>query len=274
MFYNVMPLSNGEILTTFGRSVGVICARGAYRPLGGMTRPFRVLRSACAVAEDGSVLLGEYLFNADRTPIRIYRYTPGSANVDVVHTFRAGDVQHVHGIFRDPFAPGLWCTVGDRPAECRILYSTDQFRTHTVFGAGDETWRAVSLQFTPDALFYGMDAEFQKNFIYRVDRKTGRRDTVTGVEGPIYYSACLGNDLFFAVTVEYCPSQEGNSASLWHVDAVSGVATRVAQFQKDRLPVHWFLAGTIDFARTDGSRPEIYLRTTALSPDNSVFSVR
>jgi hypothetical protein len=274
MYYNVMPLSNGEIFATFGKAIGVFEEGGRFRALTGIERPFRVLRAACAVADDGAVVFGEYVVNHERTAIRIYRYEPGRPGAEVAHTFPAGEVRHVHGVYRDPFAPGLWCAVGDKPAECRILHSDDQFRAHTVFGAGDETWRAVSLQFTPDAVFYGMDAEFQRNFIFRVDRRTGQRDVVTAVEGPIYYSARLGNDLFFAVTVEYCPSQEGNAAVLWRVNSVNGAATRVTQFRKDSLPVHGFLAGTIDFARGDGTARELYLRTTALRPDNAVYSLR
>jgi len=124
-----------------------------------------------------------------------------------------------------------------------FIQTDDGFRTLEVIGKGDETWRCVNLLFTEDAIYYSMDAEFVRNWIYRIDRKSGRRDTLGSVDGPVYYSYAFGKDLFFAVTAELCPSQQGKSASLWHVSEV-GDLKQIFSVEKDRLPVKYFMPGT------------------------------
>ncbi|MEO7082846.1 MAG: hypothetical protein ABI442_01375 [Gemmatimonadaceae bacterium] len=274
MFYNVLPLEQGGLFTTFGKDVALIDEHGTVKPIGGFLNPFRVLRGGCALSPDGSILFGEYRPNAERSAIVLYRYWPGSDSVEVAYTFPVGAIRHVHGIYTDPYGDGQWLLAGDIGGECRILRSTDGFRTHDVIGAGDESWRAVSMQFTPDAVYYGMDAEFTPNFIYRIDRKTGVRDVVQQVEGPMYYSTALGSEIYFAVTAELCPSQQGDFAALWHIDGATGGAKRLRTFPTDGKSVHYFMPGTLDFARGDGTRPEILFRTTSLVPDNAVFAIR
>ena len=51
----------------------------------------------------------------------------------------------------------------------------DALQTLPAVGAGDETWRAVSVQFTRDAVWYATDAEFRPNRLFRLDRASGRR---------------------------------------------------------------------------------------------------
>ena len=273
MYYNVVPLANGEFFLSFGKEIGVMGGDGAVRALAGLVRPCRILRGGCAVDDDGNVWFGEYLPNSGRGPIRIYRYQPGARDVEVAHEFPAGAIRHVHGLFRDRFGPDVWAATGDRGGECRVMHSSDGFRTCTVLGGGDETWRTVSLQFTRDAVYYGMDAEFTQNYIYRVDRRTGHRDVLQAVEGPTYYSAHLGDDLYFGVTAELCPSQQGRTAVLWKVDSRDDATTRVVTFPKDRFPVRYFMPGTIDFAAADGSRAELLFHLTALVPDSGVYAI-
>src|SRR3954471_10528049 len=57
MVTNVVKLSNGDLFVTFDRSVGLIRG-GKYKPLAGLVRPCRVLRSACATDADGSIYFG------------------------------------------------------------------------------------------------------------------------------------------------------------------------------------------------------------------------
>lgn len=273
MYYNVLPLPSGEMFLTFGKDVGVIQPTSELQRIGGLHRPCRVLRGACALGADGAVYFGEYIDNAHRGPLHVYRYWPGASEVECVYSFSAGAIRHVHGVFTDPYGPDLWCAAGDSESECRIIRTGDGFRTHDIVGGGDETWRAVSLQFTPDAVFYAMDAEFRQNYIHRIDRKTGRRDVVQALEGPTYYSARRGMDLFFAVTAELAPIQKGKFAALWHVDGGTSGTQRLATFPKDAMSVRYFLPGTLDFAQGDGSRHEILFRTTALRPDNAVYAI-
>jgi hypothetical protein len=132
----------------------------------------------------------------------------------------------------------------------------------------------VSLRFSKDAVFYGMDAEFQQNYLYRIDRATGKRETLTELEGPVYYSYSVGEDLFFAVSAELCPSQQGTFAALWHV-APDGECTRLLTQEKDRLPVHYFMPGTLHFPQGPGVRGYVPFHMVALrGGDNRSFALR
>jgi hypothetical protein len=261
-FYNVVALGDGSLFLTFAKNAGVL--RGdVTTPVQGLLRPMRVLRNACALDASGDVYFGEYIPNADRGPVHLYRLPAGSTRVEVAHRFDAGEIRHVHGVYRDPHDGALWCVTGDRPSECRILRSTDGFRTMETIGSGDESWRAVSLVFTPAAVYYGTDAEFRPNHLYRIERASGTREALVGVEGPVYYSTSEGGELFFGVTAELCPSQTEAAGVIWQVGEGSA-PRRLAAMSKDRLPVRFFLPGTIDFAGGPGRPGEVYLRGTAL----------
>lgn len=271
MFYNVVLLGDGSYFLTFNKAIGVLKATG-IQMVRGLQRPCRVLRGCCAVSDRGDIYFSEYLDNAERGPMRVYRYQPGIDEIETIYTFPAQSIRHAHGIFADPWSGALWCTTGDQGMENRILRTADGFRTVDCVGCGDESWRAVSLQFTPDAIYYAMDAEFTENYIFRIDRRSGAREVVHPVEGPVYYSTSAAASLFFAVTAELCPSQQGGFAALWRVGP-DGEARRIFTMDKDRLPCFYFMPGVIEFPRGPGLRDRLYFHTTSLKSDDAMFSV-
>jgi len=273
LVYNVVALGKDTLLVTYGRGVWIFRA-GRGTALEGLLRPCRVLRGGVAVDTSGRAHFGEYLTNRARTAMRVYRLEPGAKRAEVAHEFPAGAVRHVHGVYRDPFDGALWCLTGDFGAECRMLTTRDGFRTLDVVGAGDESWRCVSLLFTATHVYYATDAEFARNRVYRVDRRSGRREELGELDGPTYYTYAWGNDLFFAVTAELCPSQQGRSASLWHLDS-TGKLQRLASFEKDRLPVGLFLPGTLHFPSGPGRAGEFYFHAVGLrGADGRTFRVQ
>ena len=273
MFYNVIAAADGSLFVTFDRCAGVMRS-GRFEPLTGLLRPSRFLRSACAVATDGSIYMGEYLQNNQRGPINVYRWVPGDTRLRVVHVFPAGSIRHVHGIYFDPYAGCLWCVTGDNGDEARILRSADGLRTLETVGAGDETWRCVSLLFTAEGIYYGMDAEFAANGIYRIDRGTMARSRLGEINGPVYYSYGRENDLFFAVTAELCPIQTDRTAALWHLGERQALE-RLVSFKKDHLPVAPFLPGTLSFPTGPGLPDRFWFSGTSLvHADQRTFCVR
>lgn len=272
LFYNVKPLSDGSLFVTYDRSVGVV-RDGEYRELGGMARPCRVLRNAAGSDAEGRVYFGEYLPNVERSPIRIYRYVPGEDDVECVLTFPQGGVQHVHGIYPDPFSEYLWCFTGDVKGECRFLRTRDGFENVETMGEGDETWRSVAPIFTETELYYAMDAELEENRVFRYERASGAREDLGPVDGPVYYSLARGDDFFFAVTAELCPSQVGRNASLWHLPR-GGPLRCLRSIEKDVWPIQ-FLPGTLHFPGGPGFEDRFHFHALALAgADNRVYEVR
>jgi hypothetical protein len=271
MYWNVLPLQDRSVFLTFAKNIGIY-RNGSIATLAGLERPCRILRRGAALAADGNVYFGEYLLNRGRGAMRVYRYAPGDDRVEIAHVFPTAAVRHIHGIFADPYEGGLWCLSGDVGNECRIMRTMDGFRTIDIVGSGDETWRSVSIQFSPTAIYYAMDAEFTQNYIYRIDRQSGQRTRLAAVDGPVYYSHAAGNHYYFAVTAELCPSQKGRAAELWRVDE-NGSCERVLTLEKDRYSVKYFMPGTIDFPRGPGLADRLLFRATALAGDNRTFSI-
>lgn len=275
MFFVVLPMPDGSVFTSFDRSQGVF-QNGSFIPLDGIKRPTRILRSGCAADKDGALYFGEYLLDSQKPSILIYRLCPGETRVSVVYEYATRSIFHVHGIFFDPFTESLWSLSGDLPHECMIIRTTDHFQTVDVVGGGDESWRAVSLQFTEKGVYYGTDAEYEQNFIYRLDRATGDREQVVEVDGPVYYSTKVGDDIFFATTAEGCPSQKKKSAVIWHICRF-GNPRKIVEFEKDFFvwphPINIFQFGVIQFAGVGGEK-QIYLNPIGLSgADGKTYSL-
>jgi|GEM_PF-676165 len=277
MFFNVLPLANGEVFVTFGKQAGVF-RDGNYQALSGLERPFRVMRGACAVDQYGDIYFGEYLVNHGQSAIRIYRYTPENKKTETVYTFAPAEILHVHGIYFDPYTNALWCVTGDSATESKIIRTYDGFKTLEIIGTGNESWRTMSLQFTKDAIYYASDAEFNDNFIYRLDRQTGERKTICQIDGPVYYSCSIGEDLFFAVTAEIAPSQKKQRAVIWHVSPQTDTAKEIYSAEKDLLQNKklgtLFMFGILHFARGQSNKEEMFIHGVGLKKiDNRTLRI-
>ena len=272
MVTNVRPLNNGDLFVTFDKTVGVV-RNGRWIALDGLARPCRVLRGACAVDETGAVSFGEYLPNIDRGPMRVYRYTPGDNKLNVVHVFNAETIKHIHGLYFDQYTTTTLCLTGDDDQECRILRCDPRFEWIEVIGQGDETWRAVSVLFSRDHFYYGTDAEFRANHIYKVDRVNTDREILGEVNGTVFYSKRIGDDLFFTTTAENAPAQKENVAAIWHVDA-QGNCTELIKFKKDRWHKALFQFGTIHFPAISDDMDHLYFHLVAVDGDNRTFRLR
>jgi hypothetical protein len=262
-YYNVLRIGDEQLFVTFNRSVALVTPEGT-RPVTGLVRPFRVLRGGCAVAGDGSVLFGEYVIMRDPGPLRIYRLEPGSGRAEIVHLFPAKFARHIHAICVDPFDESIWCLTGDHMEQAKVLRSADGLEPFTTIGTGNESWRAVSIQFRSDAVYYASDSQVRQNWIYRIDRTSGERTEVAPVDGPVYYSHRVGDDLFFAVTAERGARRQGSRASLWHLDRDDRCGL-IASFAKDRWWVDHFLPGTLSFPRGSGEGDSFFFSGVALA---------
>ena len=272
MVTNVVSLGNGDLFVTFDKSVGVI-RQGKYEELKGLIRPCRVLRSACALDEKGTVYFGEYLANDERGEMRIYKYAPGSDRLEIIYTFPPNSIKHIHGIYYDEYTKALYCLTGDAERECRIIRTFDEFKTLEIVGEGDESWRAVSVIFGKENIFYGTDAEFRANNIYKLDRKTLNRESLGEVGGTVFYSKQIGEDLFFTTTAENAPSQKENVAALWHADK-NGNCREIIKFKKDFWHPTLFMFGTIHLPFVNKLENELYFHLVGVKEDNRTFRVR
>jgi hypothetical protein len=203
-------------------------------------------------------------------PMRIYKYTAGSNELTVPYFFPAGEIKHIHGIYFDRVTDSLICLTGDKDSECRMIRSFDGFATVETVGEGDESWRAVSILFDEKSMYYGTDAEFRSNHIYRLDRETKERTSLGEVSGTVFYAKQLGGEMFFATTAENAPSQTENVAAIWNVSP-NGECDEVAKFQKDAHHGTLFMFGTIHFPYANKLDDHLYFSLVGVKEDNRTF---
>ena len=246
-FYNVYPIDEKRIFITFRKNIGIL-ENGIFFPIKGLIRPARFLRNACAYDSKGGVYFGEYIPNPNRDSIHIYYLPPKSYKLEIVHTFKKNTIRHVHGIYKDPYSSDFWVLTGDVKKECKILKTTNQFKSLQEIGSGNENWRAVSIQFTKSNLYFATDAEFNQNYIFKMSRKTFKIKSIAEIDGPVYYSTKINNKIIFSVTAEGCPSQKENKAVLWKLNK-NDTISKLKYYDKDIYPIQ-FMPGTIHLSNT------------------------
>ncbi|MCP4051190.1 MAG: hypothetical protein GY730_10860 [bacterium] len=277
-YYNVIQIKPNVYFVSFARSIAIV-ENGHVQKMDVSGETFRVLRQSVAIDQHGDIYFGEYKSNKHRGPVRIFRIKQGTSKCELAYEFPEGIVRHIHGVYFDQYENTLYCSCGDIGDESRIIKSTNGFRSHEIVGTGNETWRAVSLQFTKTSIYYAMDAEFEQNYVFEVRKSDGHRRVLGKVDGPVFYSfkaRCQdGKDhVFFQVTAEGCPSQEELSAKLYEYDGRELKLVEV--FKKDMFSKKYFMYGTLHFPNIEGNTPSsVYLSPVAISKvDNTILEYR
>jgi hypothetical protein len=139
---------------------------------------------------DGTIYLGEYIFDESRSPrIFISEDLGQSWQTELV----LDGIRHVHAVQVDPYTGDIWITTGDRDSEAMIGRIVDG--QLDVIGTGSQLWRAVELVFTPEYILWGTDCPYKKNYILRVSRddleKKIKPEPVHTVAEPFYYSSSV-----------------------------------------------------------------------------------
>lgn len=168
-------------------------------------RGFGPLREGWCEDDKGNCYLAEYLLNNKRdTAAELLKSTDDGRSWRVILSLN--NVRHIHCVQYDPFGKRIWMGTGDRDEESSISFSEDGGQSWTTIGTGDQMFRAVSMLFTGDYIYWGTDAPARQNYIYRQSREGGEIERLAAVDGPVHYSTILRNGIKLFATVA-----EGNS---------------------------------------------------------------
>lgn len=213
-FHSLVPLGNGAVLATIRkhllkRDPGGSTLREVFVfPRG--SRPMNLCRVPA-----GAVYFGEYFSNPDRNEVHIYGSDDGGESWHVAHTFAAGRIRHVHGIFYDAHRDGCWVLTGDRDDESMILFTDDGFDHLEPVFAGSQQTRAVALLPTAEALLTGTDTPLEQNYLQRLEPEAGRIDRLQPVAGSVFGGCVAGEHYVFATAVEPSRVNACRQAELW-----------------------------------------------------------
>jgi len=194
----------------------------------GHTKPYS--KHGISQGEDGTILCGEYIgsyaWNKPdaNTECKVWKSDDNGSNWDVLYAFRRnnhadqfGDelmgngIQHIHVIEYDKYTKSFWIGTGDSDRESS-LWRWNESEGFNLIGRGyadgyeideGQYYRAISLEFYPDSVMWGMDGFLAGTWIVRYDRESGEltRTTEKRTDGYMFYSDTLrlkgGSDVSF-----------------------------------------------------------------------------
>jgi hypothetical protein len=241
-----------------------IARDGIYRAEAGqqsMTRTFAIQRGSRPLnfSVDGSrVLFGEYGSGLEDCEVLIYVSEDSGRTFQEGFRFPRGDIRHVHHVMVDPFDGNYWVLAGDFGRQTGIGVLSRDLKHLEWVGRGTQRHRAVSALIESDSLIYGTDSDRDRNFIVRLDKRSGRIDELLEVEGSSLYSARFGSLRLISTCVEpnpYCRSRD----SVLYGSKDDGAWEPLVAHRKDFLNPVYFQFGTLVLPNTQPGSQQGYM---------------
>lgn len=226
---------------------------------------------------DSSVYFGEYFQNMEKQAVYVYGSHDYGKTWEIVKTFAEGNINHIHGIYMDPFTKNLWLATGDRENECIIGYTKDGFKSFTEVFRGGQEYRTCVLFFYKDFIVFGTDSQYQQNELKMFDRKTLEITHIQNVQGPVIRGAQFGDISMISTDVEPSDVNKDPNAYVWITkDGLHW--EELCHAKKDILPPMLFQFGVFDLPQyaPDYKGSKIYVTGKAVkgcSGDTLVFDL-
>ena len=167
------------------------------------------------VKSNDEVYFGEYFQNVENVPVHIYLLNINTSEFKAVYTFGQGEINHIHGMFRDPYTNRIWVVTGDDDGECIMGYTEDDFEHFIIVFRGGQEFRCCQMFFYPDFFVSATDSQFIPYTIKRIDRKTLEITPLQAVQGSVIKGGQAGNVSFLSTTVEPSTVNTDQYAHLW-----------------------------------------------------------
>lgn len=232
-FHGLAPLPDGGLLAI---------VRGAILFQGPSDARFsvaqRVRRGSrplnLCVLPSGHAYYGEYFSNPERDQVHIYGSVTGR-EWEVVGSFPAGTVRHVHGVHHDPHRGGMWVLTGDEDHEAGLWWTGDEFQTLEPVWRGTQSVRAVTLFAESWGLIVPTDTPFETNWVQHLDPESGAVTRLAPLPGSVFHSA-RSEHLWLLSTVVERSSVNTDPRPALFASADGLDWSPVAQLERDRPP--------------------------------------
>ena len=205
------------------------------------SRPMNLCQS-----KDGTIYYGEYCYNPERRPMRIFQSKDNGDTWSVAYTFGDGEINHIHGIFNDPYTGRLWVATGDDDKACIFGYTEDGFKTLIKQYEGTQQYRVCVPLFTEDEIIFATDSQYEQNYIRSINRKTGEVTNIQPIQGSGIYAVQNGSLMMVSTTVEPSRVNLDKYSHLWYSYDGHNWKEYIS-FKKDMLPKTYFQFGSIRF---------------------------
>ncbi len=202
--------------------------------------------------QNGTIYYGEYCYNPNRHPMRIMQSKDNGTTWQVAYTFREGEVNHIHGIFIDPYISGrLWIATGDDDQACIFGYTDDGFQTLVRKFQGSQQYRICMPLFTKHEIIFATDSQYEQNYIRCIDRHNGEVCNLQAIQGSGIYATQTGSLMMVSTTVEPSKVNCDQQSHLWY--STDGHQWKeLTAFKKDIWPKSFFQFGSIRFPHYEG----------------------
>lgn len=239
---------------------------------------FNVIRGSrpmnLCIDDDGKIYFGEYFMNMEKKAVHIYCSEDNGDSWKVVYTFEDGNINHIHGIYKDPFTDLLWVATGDRENECIIANTNDGFKTLNIVFRGGQDYRTCALLFYKEHIVFATDSQYQQNYIKTFNRETLEIKELQAVQGPVIRGGQIGDLSFISTDVEESEVNLDKNAYIW-VSKDGITWKQVFSATKDWLPfLFQFAVFDIPNYAPDAAVQKLYFTGKAVKKyDNVTFAI-
>jgi hypothetical protein len=201
------------------------------------------------ITPNGDIFFGEYFSNFEKKVVNIYSSHDNGKTWNIVYTFKAGNINHIHGLFYDNFTNNIWVVTGDRENECIIGYTDNSFKSFNEVFRGGQDYRTCNLIFYEDKIIYVTDSQYIQNEIKCFDRNTLQIKYLYKIQGSGIYAGQNGDIVYVSSTIE--PSKVNNDKySHLYISKNCGENWQeIVKYKKDIWNKTLFQFGSIQFPR-------------------------
>ena len=202
-----------------------------------------------AVSNTNFTVFGEYHSNEERGPMSIYGSQDDGETWNAVMTFLDKEIRHIQGISFDPWDNCFWICCGDIENENRLIRATVDFsQTETVLQSGQLN-RFYSINVQKDHLILSTDTPLEDNFVFRYDKKSGKKDILAKIQNSSFYYAQVNDLNFISTNAEPSAKNDYLYSHIWAGRTYDDTWKHLMSFPVDFYSRHSPISGFFQFSR-------------------------
>lgn len=178
-----------------------VLTEGFIPPLG--VRALNVSRITEVEGFEDAIVFGGYLSNSNKNNVDIYKRVTAK-QWDVVYSFPAGIINHIHNIVADRDNRCMWILTGDFGDAAAIWRATDNFRKVELIASGSQSVRSCVAFPYKGSLLYATDSPFASNAISLLENvdSVWQIKKISFLPGSCIYACQCGENYVFSTAVE------------------------------------------------------------------------